>query len=172
MEWSRCTGQAGQFLCKVKNGSIYAQTQQFTAGIKAGDEVDVIGFPAVGAYEPALHNSIFRKTGSGAIPQPVLLSPADALKGDFAKNILSRSYDANLIRVTGKLTGKSLNAGEQTLLLQDGSTVFEGRLRDAQIPETFNTLREGSMLQLTGIDTIEVDENHQPVRFRVGLAFV
>jgi signal transduction histidine kinase/CheY-like chemotaxis protein len=154
-----------------ENGSIYAQTQQSTAGIKIGDEVDVIGFPAVGVYEPALHNSIFRKTGSGAIPQPLLLSPADALKGDFAKNILSRSYDANLIRVTGKLTGKSLNAGEQILLLQDGSTVFEGRLRDAQTPETFNTLREGSMLQLTGIDTIEVDENenHQPVRFRVGL---
>jgi signal transduction histidine kinase/CheY-like chemotaxis protein len=152
-----------------ENGSIYAQTQQFTAEIKAGDEVDLIGFPAVGAYEPALHNAIFRKTGSGAIPQPVLLLPADALKGDFAKNILSRSYDANLIRVTGKLTGKSLNAGEQILLLQEGSTVFEGRLRDAQIPEPFNTLREGTMLQLTGIDTIEVDENHQPVRFRVGL---
>jgi signal transduction histidine kinase/DNA-binding response OmpR family regulator len=30
-------------------------------------------------------------------------------------------------------------------------------------------LREGSVLQLTGICTIEVDENHQPVRFRVGL---
>ena len=152
-----------------ENGSIYAQTQQFTAGIKAGDEVDVIGFPAVGAYEPALHDSIFRKTGDGAIPEALTLSPAEALKGNFARNILFRSYDANLIRVTGKLTGKSLNSGEQTLLLQDGSTVFEGRLRDAQTPETFNTLREGSVLQLTGICTIEVDENHQPVRFRVGL---
>jgi signal transduction histidine kinase/CheY-like chemotaxis protein len=152
-----------------ENGSIYAQTQQFTAGIKVGDEVNVIGFPAVGAYEPALHDSIFRKTGSGAIPQPLTLSPAEALKGNFARNILFRSYDANLIRVTGRLTGKSLNPGEQTLLLQEGSTVFEGRLRDAQIPETLNALREGSVLQLTGICTIEVDENHQPVRFRVGL---
>ena len=123
----------------------------------------------MGAYEPALHDSIFRKTGDGAIPEALTLSPAEALKGNFARNILFRSYDANLIRVTGKLTGKSLNSGEQTLLLQDGSTVFEGRLRDAQTPETFNTLREGSVLQLTGICTIEVDENSQPVRFRVGL---
>jgi len=40
-----------------ENTSIYAQTQQITAGIKAGDEVDVVGFPAVGAYEPALHDT-------------------------------------------------------------------------------------------------------------------
>ncbi|MEQ1353477.1 MAG: response regulator, partial [Candidatus Acidiferrum sp.] len=152
-----------------ENSSIYAQTQQIKAGIAPGDEVDVVGFPAVGVYEPALHDSIFRKTGTGAIPQPLTLSPTEALKGSFARDILFRSYDANLIRVTGKLTGKSLNPGEQTLLLQDGSTVFEGRLRDAEIPAAFSALREGSVLQLTGICTIEVDENHQPVRFRIGL---
>lgn len=152
-----------------ENSSIYAQTQQIKAGIAPGDEVDVVGFPAVGVYEPALHDSIFRKTGIGAIPQPLTLSPTEGLKGSFARDILFRSYDANLIRVTGKLTGKSLNPGEQTLLLQDGSTVFEGRLRDAEIPAAFSALREGSVLQLTGICTIEVDENHQPVRFRIGL---
>ena len=97
------------------------------------------------------------------------LSPAEALKGNFARNILFRSYDASLIRVAGRLTGKSLNPGEEILLLQDGSTVFEGRLRDAEIPAAFSALREGSVLQLTGICTIEVDENHQPVRFRIGL---
>ena len=152
-----------------ENASIYAQTQQSTPGIAAGDEVDVIGFPSVGVYEPALHDSIFRKTGTRAIPEPLTLSPAEALKGNFARNILFRSYDASLIRVTGRLTGKSLNPGDEILLLQDDSTVFEGRLRDEEIPAAFSALREGSVLQLTGICTIEVDENHQPVRFRVGL---
>ena len=152
-----------------ENASIYAKTQQATSDIKPGDEVDVIGFPTVGAYEPALADAIFRKSGIGLIPQPLVLSPAEALGGNFVRDILFRSYDASLIRVKGKLTGRSLNPGEQTLLLQDGSTVFEARLTEAHIPPTFAALREGSVLQLTGICTIEVDENRRPVRFRIGL---
>ena len=152
-----------------ESGSIYVQTQQTTAGIVPGDEVDVIGFPTAGLYQPELQNATFRRTGRDLILEPLKLSPTEALHGNFERDILFRSYDADLISVRGKLTGRSLNPGEQILLLQEGTTVFEAQLTNAQIPPQFTSLREDSLLQVTGICTIEVDENRQPVRFRIRL---
>ena len=152
-----------------ESGSLYAQTQQDTSEIQPGEQVDVIGFPTVGAYAPELQDAILRRTGRGLILKPIVLSPGEALRGNFARDILFRSYDAELVQVAGRLTGSSLNPGEQILMLQDGSVVFEAELPDSRIPPAFASLREGSVLQVTGVCTIEVDENRQPIRFRIRL---
>jgi PAS domain S-box-containing protein len=62
-----------------------------------------------------------------------------------------------------------LNSGEQILILQEGRVVFGAVLNGSQIPPTFLLLRDDSILQVTGICTIEVDENRQPIRFRIRL---
>jgi signal transduction histidine kinase/CheY-like chemotaxis protein len=152
-----------------ENGSIFAQTQQNTSEIAVGDEVDLVGFATMGPYEPELQNAIFRRTGVGAMPRPLMLSAAAALSGRFEREDLFQSYDAGLVEVRGKLTGNSLNPGQQILHLQDGDTVFEAEFSSAQIPPQFASLREGTLLQITGICTIEIDENRQPVRFRIRL---
>jgi hypothetical protein len=66
-----------------ENGSVFAQTQQDTPEIAVGDEVDLVGFAAMGRYEPELQNAIFRRTGVGAVPKPRILSAAAALHGRF-----------------------------------------------------------------------------------------
>jgi signal transduction histidine kinase/CheY-like chemotaxis protein len=152
-----------------ENGSVFAQTQQDTPEIAVGDEVDLVGFATMGPYEPELQNAIFHRTGVGAVPKPRVLSAAAALHGRFERDITFQSYDGDLIVVTGKLTGDSLNPGQQILHLQDGNTVFEAEFSSAQIPPQFASLREGTLLQITGICTIELDENRQPVRFRIRL---
>jgi len=152
-----------------ENGSVFAQTQQNTPEITVGDEVDLVGFATMGPYEPELQNAIFRRTGVGALPKPLMLSAAAALHGHFERDIMFQSYDGDLIVVTGKLTGDSLNPGQQILHLQDGDTVFEAELSSPQIPQQFESLRESTLLQITGICTVEIDENQQPVRFRIRL---
>jgi hypothetical protein len=152
-----------------ENGSVFAQTQQDSSEIATGDDVDLVGFATVGPYEPELQNAIFRRTGVGAMPKPRKLSAAAALHGHFERDILFQSYDGDLIVVTGKLTGHSLNPGQQILHLQDGDTVFEAELSNAQIPQEFESLSEGTLVQVTGICIIELDENRQPVRFRTRL---
>ena len=152
-----------------ESGSLYAQTQQDTSAIQPGDQVELIGFPTVGPYAPELEDALLRRIGTGSIPKPLVLSPAEALHGKFERDIQVRSYDAELIRVRGRLTGYSLNPAEQILLLQEGSVVFEAALTDSQIPPAFRLLREGSVLEMTGVCTIEVDENREPVRFRIRL---
>ena len=152
-----------------QNGSTFARTQQDTPGISAGDEVDLVGFATMGLYESELQNAIFRRTGFGAMPKPLILSAASALHGHFERDIQFQSYDGDLIEVQGKLTGVSLSPSQQILHLQDGDAVFEAEFSDAQVPPEFSSLREGTVLQITGICRIETDENRQPVRFRIRL---
>jgi signal transduction histidine kinase/CheY-like chemotaxis protein len=151
------------------NGSVFAQTQQNTPEITVGDEVGLVGFATMGPYQPELQNAIFRRTGVGAVPKPLALSATVALHGQFQRDIMFQSYDGDLIVVTGKLTGHSLNPGQQILHLQDGDTVFEAELPSPQIPQQFESLRESTLLQITGICTIEIDEDQQPVHFRMRL---
>jgi PAS domain S-box-containing protein len=153
------------------SGTIYVQTQQEIPALVPGDLVDVLGFPTVGVYAPELQNASFRLQGTVLLPKPMALSPKEALFGDFAREILFKSHNAELIRVRGHLTGYSLNPGEQLLLLQDGNIVFEARLAESQVPKFFTTLLDGSLLQVTGICLIEVDENRQPNRFSIRLRF-
>jgi hypothetical protein len=103
-----------------ENGSVFAQTQQDFPEMASGDEVDLVGFATAGPYEPELQNAVFRRTGVGAVPKPLTLSAAAALHGQFERDVLFQSYDGDLIVVTGKLTGHSLNPGQQILHLQDG----------------------------------------------------
>jgi hypothetical protein len=152
-----------------ENGSVFAQTQQNTSEITVGDEVDLVGFATMGPYLPELQNAIFHRTGVGATPKPLTLSATAALRGHFERDIMFQSYDGDLIVVTGKLTGHSLNPGQQILHLQDGDTVFEAELSSPQIPQQFESLCESTLLQITGICTIEIDENQEPVRFRIRL---
>lgn len=52
-------------------GSLYARTEQTAPQLEPGDEVEVVGFPAVGPYTPELQNAIYRRVGKAPIPQPV-----------------------------------------------------------------------------------------------------
>jgi PAS domain S-box-containing protein len=156
--------------------ALYVKTQQDALTSQPGDQVDAVGFPMVGSYAPELQDAILRRIGTGEIPKPMLLSPEEALRGNFARdsarvnavgNQQFHSHDAELIQVGGQLTGYSLNPGEQILLLQEGAVVFEAQLAGKVIPAAFTSLREGSRLKMTGICAIEVDENQKPIRFRI-----
>jgi hypothetical protein len=151
--------------------SLYVKTEQDRPELGPGDQVDIVGFPAVGAYAPELQGAVYRKTGTTTTPTPISLTAKDALNGDFARENLFRSHNAELIRVKGRLTGSSINPGEQVLLLQDGNVVFEARLTEPNIPSSFEKLEGGSGLEVSGICTIETDENRVPSMFRIRLRF-
>jgi signal transduction histidine kinase len=46
--------------------------------LKAGDEVDVLGFPAYGSFSPILEEAIFRKAGTSPPPLALLITNASA----------------------------------------------------------------------------------------------
>jgi PAS domain S-box-containing protein len=126
--------------------------------VKPGDLVDVVGFPAAGAYSPILQDAVFRVVGSGSLPPPVTVTTGQALAG---------SVDSELVRITGKLLDVTLQGDQRTLIVNGGPTTFKARLEGPGRGRAPAGLRIGSLIQLTGVCTVEVDENRSPTSFEI-----
>jgi diguanylate cyclase (GGDEF)-like protein len=130
-----------------------------TTPVEPGDEVDVVGFPALGDYTPALHEAAFRKLGSEPPPAPRPVTAKDGLSGEF---------DGDLVRIDARLIQQKSTTDQYTFLMDSRGTVFTAILETAPEDRQLD-LRDGGRLQLTGICTIT---ETQPSRhFRVPKAF-
>jgi PAS domain S-box-containing protein len=146
------------FLSDGQQG-VEVQTGQTTV-LKPGDRVEVVGFPAVGNYSPVLKDAIFRRIGTGPPPQPVTVTAQQALAG---------SFDSELIRIQGRLLDFGRQAGLRTLSISADNLNFRAELEEATAGQALADLRVGSLVQLTGICNIRVDENRAPVGFELVL---
>jgi PAS domain S-box-containing protein len=136
---------------------ILVKTKQMTA-VNIGDRVDVVGFPALGQYGPILEHATFRRIGTGTPISPVAVSAGQALDG---------SHDAELIRITGRLIDVSHRQHVEVLLLQSGGISFAANILEPAGRHAFPDIKSGSLLQLTGVCSVEVDENQDPSGFDV-----
>ena len=129
-----------------------------TTPLQIGDRVDVVGFPGVGGFSPILVDAVYRKIGTGEAPPPVVVTVEQALLG---------SYDSELIRIPGRLLGISRRANQQDLTISAGNAIVAAELNGAAGSDTLEQLRIGSLVQLTGICAVRVNENRSPVGFMV-----
>jgi signal transduction histidine kinase/CheY-like chemotaxis protein len=149
---------AGQALAVADNtGSIYVHTRQ-PALVKPGDQVDVVGFVAVGEYTNVLENAIFRPIVSGRPPEPQVVTAEEILKGN---------HDAELVRIEGALLSRSRYENRSVLTMQGGSHTFDAEIGTPGAVAAIDSLRHGSRLQLTGVCLIQADEAHVPQAFRI-----
>lgn len=68
----------------VRDGDRSLRVETTQAGVLTpGDEVDVLGFPALGGYSAILEDAVFRRRSAGAPPEPhVLTDVSSALRND------------------------------------------------------------------------------------------
>ncbi len=131
-----------------------------TMSLKAGDLVDVVGFAAAGDYTPILEDAAVRRVGRGPVAAPV---------GVWTRELMGGDYDAELVRVEGRLLHHEKNAQDHVLVISlDGSPV-PAALPLSKEDAKLNGLRDGSTLELVGICLIQVDE--ATGAFRVPKAF-
>ena len=137
------------------NVGLLVKTRQIT-GLSIGDWVDVVGFPALGEYGPLLQDAVFARIGPGSPPHPMDVTPQQALDG---------SYDAELIRISAHLVGVSLRNGTQTLVLAAGKINFVAEIERTAAEGALANLENGSLVQVTGICSVQADENRDPDGF-------
>jgi len=131
----------GRLLC-LQDGpqGLCAQTDQ-TTPLNAGELADVIGFPIIGAFTPALTRATYEAAG---FQSPV---PAVAVTADQA---LRGNHDAELVELTGQLVGQDETASDPNLVLSSQDLVFS-----AVLPEhsgaRFPAWKEGTTLKVVGI---------------------
>ncbi|MGA2749456.1 MAG: ATP-binding protein [Verrucomicrobiota bacterium] len=105
-----------------------------------GDLAEAVGYLELSAPSPVLREAVARRTGRAKLPEPQILAP---------EAMLSRRYDATLVRVRGQLIGMSRETSEEVLEVQAGTRGFVARLngQDGRLP----ALSAGSVLEITGV---------------------
>ncbi len=107
--------------------------------LKAGDKLDVVGFPALRGAAVLLEDAVWRVMGREALPNAPLLT---------AEQALEPAVDAKLVKLEALVLEVSRLSEGPTMVLQSGDRVFLARMVDsAALP----ALRPESWVRLTGI---------------------
>jgi len=132
------------FIQDEKEG-LYCQTRQRVT-VRAGDQVEILGFPAKGEYTPVLQDAVYRKIGSGARVEPMAIGLDEALAG---------TLDCRLVRMTAKLLEHTQRGREQFIVLEKDGFIFYAFLAQAEGLAGFTPAQNGSEVAVTGICLIE-----------------
>ena len=109
-----------------------------------GDEIDIVGFPALGEAAPVLDDVLVRRTGRRSRPEPRLVADGTA-PGD--------AQHGQLVTIDGRVLDRVVGASEQVLVLQRDNVLFTAHL--AADPTTWPAPRTGSRVRVTGVCLVE-----------------
>jgi signal transduction histidine kinase len=122
-----------------KTGNIRVETRQNDT-VSPGDRVEALGFPAVYDYTPVMEDAVFRKTGTGPPPQPVVLK---------AKAVRWPIHEADLVCLNAQLLDQYQTPDELIFVFQEGDILFRAQLARARAARI--SLRNGALLRITGV---------------------
>jgi len=158
---------AGTVLYDRGDGSVYVQEDGATllilshekGPLAAGDQIEAVGILGREGVRTILREAVYRKTGTGPPPAPLILDdPAQLLPAN----------DSRLVQVRGTLIDKFDRPGQTRLTLQAGKVFFEAMLaRPANV--TSLDFAPGTGLALTGIYRLEFDDSRQMRGFQLQL---
>ncbi len=146
----------------IQNGNdgLYVESKQRTP-LQVGDYVEVAGFPSVRqGLSPILRHAIFRSLGSRAQISPRPIVALQALQGE---------HDSELVRINGRLLHEAEFHGERVLTLEADSSTFEVDLRAQGRSPGLPPPEIGSLLEVTGVCSIQANEQADPLGFRITL---
>ena len=137
----------GELLC-IRDGEhgLCAQTEQ-TTRVNRGDRVDLVGFPVIGPFSPALDHATYQAAGRRQAFSPETVTADQILKG---------GYDAQLVTIRGRLIGHDLSAADPTIVLSTGTHLFSAVMPREYLAQDLK-LEEGSLLNITGVCSTQSD---------------
>ncbi len=151
----------------VQNGrdGMLVTTSQKTI-VAPGAQVEIVGFPSLSlsSYSPGLRNAEFRVTGMAVPVQPVIIHSSDFLQ--HADTFDYAPYDGLVVRLSGELVEMIPRIRDDVWLMREGASHFNivlERRPGVAAPVFMN----GSVLSVTGVFDLGVDESRRPLYFRV-----
>ncbi|MBI4659888.1 MAG: PAS domain S-box protein [Verrucomicrobia bacterium] len=138
-------------------GALEVETRQSEA-VPVGDRVEVAGFPAAASPAPILQDAIFRRTGVGRAPIPMEVT---------AEQASSLDYHGRLVRIRGQLLDRTVRPDSSVLVLQGSGAIFPAFFGDLSSEAALKDVREGSLLELTGICLLDPKNSQFPQTFRI-----
>jgi signal transduction histidine kinase/CheY-like chemotaxis protein len=139
------------------------QIQAIDTATKPGDLVDAVGYVAPGEYSPLLEDALIRKAGAEKLFSSPVITPQQALSGKF---------NNRLVEIEARLLSRVGSSTEQILVLQTGNFTFDAQIDAGKGMQKLDSLRDGSIVRLTGVCTVQVDPSKVVVvRGRIPLSF-
>jgi PAS domain S-box-containing protein len=150
-----------RFYLQDQTGGILVCLEQ-PATLRSGDQVEVLGFPAMGDFSPRLEEASFRKTGTTERPDG---------KRTTAEQILQRgSDDGKLVRLQARLLQDVPRSARPKLVLQDGPIIFTAHLASSEGTKVFPAYKAGSEIRVDGVCAIQGGDWRTAETFRLLLA--
>ncbi len=120
--------------------------------LHAGDQVEVLGFPADSDTGPELRDAELTKTGPATdiLPAPIT-----------APQILDEGCEPVLVTIDAKVVDTSLSQAGQVLELNVGNNIFTAQLLGYN--QVLPSFEKDSMVRLTGVCTIEPFSETNPI---------
>ena len=145
----------GVVTLRQMTGSLYVQDGSGAVHVRssgaqpaeAGDLVDAVGFAASGQLTPMLDRAEVRIVHSGAVVEPIRVTAAQALDGQ---------YDSHLVEIDALIVDHMTTSTEQILILQAGSTMFHAYLDHAL--GHLKWPRNGATARVRGVCGIQLEE--------------
>ena len=132
----------GRYLfIKGNGGDIRVESTQTTVA-RPGDEVDAVGFPAIGEYNPLLQEGSFRITGHTKAPGPLPVT---------AEQLREGAHDSELVQVDALLLDRTLTPQQQILITKAGRVLIRVESEGQRALPSLAELEPGSRLRITGI---------------------
>jgi PAS domain S-box-containing protein len=147
----------GGFYLQDETGGAFVRAR-YGETLATGDEVEATGFPELGRMLPVVAATGYRKIGRGTDLAPAEILPEEAMRGD---------YDSQLVRIRGSLSTYVRAPRREVLTLRHGDTVFIASLDGVTAAPAMDTLRRGSLIEVTGVCVVDADRERFPVSFRV-----
>ena len=125
-----------------------------------GDRADVVGLPGYQGGRLMLREAEYRWISSGPEPASIPLTVADGP---------SRDLDGKLVHLRGSLLAVVRNGQETRLQIHAEQAVFEAQGSASSVFKDLPPLRVGSVLNLTGVYRVRLDEYQHPHAFVLNL---
>ena len=136
----------GRLLCVQGSEPLCVQVSQQSA-LRAGDWIDLVGFPSIAQYSPTLSEAKFKRAGAGQPEAPKEITPKQALSG---------KYDALPVRIKGRVIGWDRATERPTVLLSSGGSVFPVIVPWAEKKLDNLPWAEGLELSVAGICRVQI----------------
>ncbi len=156
-------GPGDDFSLQDASGAIRVNPARPEA-VRAGEVLDVVGYPAVDGLANHLEEALFRRSGEVLAIQPRVV--------DAAAILPQGRYDRELIVLEGRLLNDAGGSALPSLIVQSGLVVFPVQFATGGPGARFPLWRAGSLLRLTGICNVQADERNEPRSFALLLRSV
>jgi signal transduction histidine kinase/CheY-like chemotaxis protein len=129
-------------------GGLQVETQ--SEELQIGDFVEAAGYVvAGGSYSPVMRDAVVKKIRTGAPPVPMAANSA----------MMENRLNNELVQLDGRLLRVVTSTHGKMLMLESGTRTFNAQIDDDTSMLSFDGLRPGSLLRLTGIYQVQLDSD-------------